>query len=235
MDLSIVIPCYNEAKNLSGLIAGYREALRGKSGVEVILVDNGSTDSSSEVLRRELMKSENGAFRTTKVEVNQGYGFGILHGLRQGKGKFLAWSHADGQCPPADVFRVLQEMEKTGHPETCFGKGFRITERGTASSTTAAHAKFATLVLGQKMEEINAQPKVFAREFLQEFASAPHGLELDTFAYYKALKTGLRVVTVQVEFKERTFGESSWALTRWSRLSTRLKSLSYLLRLRLIG
>lgn len=235
MKLSIVIPCYNEAKNLPALIDGYRKALEGKNGVEVILVDNGSKDDSAELLRRELARAENGAFRTVKVEVNQGYGFGILTGLKAGRGEFLAWSHADGQCPPGDVFRVLEAMEKTGAPARCFGKGFRVTERGAASATTEAHSRLATLVLGQKMEEINAQPKVFAREFLAEFAQAPHGLELDTFAYYKALKAGLKVVTVTVEFKDRAFGESSWALTRWSRLRTKLKSLSYLLKLRMSG
>ena len=51
MDFSVVIPCYNEKENIPMLLDGFARALQGKEDwVEVILVDNGSTDGSGEVL-----------------------------------------------------------------------------------------------------------------------------------------------------------------------------------------
>ena len=49
MDLSIVVPCYNEAGNLPGLIARFREQIARRPRVEVVLVNNGSTDDSAAV------------------------------------------------------------------------------------------------------------------------------------------------------------------------------------------
>ena len=63
MRLSIIIPCYNESKNLPELIAGYRTALGGRTDAEIILVDNGSVDDTARVLEAELKDPRNSAFQ----------------------------------------------------------------------------------------------------------------------------------------------------------------------------
>ena len=79
MRFSLVIPCYNEAATLPLLLERCRE-LAATPGVEVILVDNGSTDGSAEVLAGLLLQYP--GCRSIRVERNKGYGFGILEGLR---------------------------------------------------------------------------------------------------------------------------------------------------------
>ena len=78
MRMSLVIPCYNEARNLPLLVARLRETFV-RDDIEAILVDNGSTDDSPAVLDA-LLRSPS-RIRSVRVEKNQGYGFGILAGL----------------------------------------------------------------------------------------------------------------------------------------------------------
>ena len=92
MKLSIVVPCYNEKENLPLLLERFNEVIKGRD-MEVILVDNGSSDGSAHVLK-ELLPRYSFA-RTVAVSVNQGYGYGILQGLKECRGEDIGWTHAD--------------------------------------------------------------------------------------------------------------------------------------------
>ena len=82
MKLSIVVPCYNEEQNIPLILERFGEVIT-REDIEVILVDNGSTDDSALVLAELLPKYP--FAKTSRVEVNQGYGYGILHGLKDRK------------------------------------------------------------------------------------------------------------------------------------------------------
>ncbi|HRG76152.1 MAG TPA: glycosyltransferase family 2 protein, partial [Leptospiraceae bacterium] len=99
MKLSIVVPCYNEEKNIPLVLEKFQSVIK-RDDVEVILVNNGSKDNSQLVLN-ELIPKYSFA-RTVLVEVNQGYGFGILSGLKEAKGDYIGWTHADMQTDPYD-------------------------------------------------------------------------------------------------------------------------------------
>ena len=101
MKLSIVVPCYNEEKNIPLILERFDEMIE-RDDIEVILVDNGSTDNSAQVLTELLPKYS--FARTVKVEVNQGYGYGILQGLRECKGEYIGWTHADMQAAFRRIF-----------------------------------------------------------------------------------------------------------------------------------
>ena len=75
-------------------------------GVEVILVDNGSTDNTPQVLEELLPLNSN--CRSIRVEENQGYGFGILSGLKIAKGDIIGWTHADMQTDPQDFLYGIE-------------------------------------------------------------------------------------------------------------------------------
>ena len=77
---SIVLPCYNEADNLPLLLERYQQVWEDLP-TELILVDNGSTDQTAQVLERELSRPGMAFVRTVQVPINQGYGYGIYAGL----------------------------------------------------------------------------------------------------------------------------------------------------------
>lgn len=120
MSFSLIIPCYNEAENLPLLLERCKE-LASRPGIEVVLVDNGSTDGTPAVLQ-DLLPSYPGC-RRVRVEKNQGYGFGILSGLAAADSNILGWTHADMQTDPQDALRGLGLF--ANHGENIFVKGHR--------------------------------------------------------------------------------------------------------------
>ena len=210
MKLSLVIPCYNESANLPILLERCK-ALGALEGVEVILVDNGSTDNSGEVLAK-LLPAYPGC-RSLRVEVNQGYGFGILSGLRAAHGDILGWTHADMQTDPQDVLTGLNYFEdKTDH---AFVKGRRYGRPLMDVFFTIGMSLFETLLLSKRMWDINAQPNLFTRRFFESWRSPPHDFSLDLYVYYQALLQRLAVRRFPVRFAPRAHGISHWNVN-WS-------------------
>jgi glycosyltransferase involved in cell wall biosynthesis len=205
MRFSLVIPCYNEAANLPLLLERCKE-LAVRSDVEVVLVDNGSTDSTVEVLQNLLPKYP--GCRSIRVEKNQGYGFGIISGLRAAEGQILGWTHADMQTDPQDALLGLDLFEK--HGDNIFVKGSRYGRPFMDVVFTVGMSMFETLLLAKPMWDINAQPTMFTRKFFYEWSSPPDDFSLDLYAYYQAQTQGLKVCRFPVKFGERAHGVSHW-------------------------
>src|SRR5258708_21370207 len=111
LELSIILPCYNEAGNLPVLFSSYA-ALRSQANFELILVNNGSTDTTPQVLADALAKPGFEFVRTVNVPHNIGYGHGLQEGIRAARAPLMALSHADQQCPPTDILKALSIYRK---------------------------------------------------------------------------------------------------------------------------
>lgn len=210
MKFSLVIPCYNEAANLPLLLERCK-VLSTRPEVEVILVDNGSTDRTAAVLL-ELLPRYPGC-RTVRVEKNQGYGFGIISGLRAAKGDILGWTHADMQTDPQDTIIGLTRFEHYG--TNIFVKGRRYGRPIADVVFTVGMSVFETLLLAKPMWDINAQPTMFSRDFFDSWVSPPDDFSIDLYAYYQAQNQGLKVCRFPVKFGERAHGVSHWNVN-WS-------------------
>ncbi len=205
MKFSLVIPCFNEAKNIGILLKRCR-TLGSSKAWEIILVNNGSTDNTNDVLERLLPCYP--WCRVVDVAENQGYGYGILAGLRAAKGEILGWTHADMQADPQDASIGAQFFNKNG-PET-FVKGRRYGRPLVDNAFTVGMSGFETLLLGKPMWDINAQPTMFSRQFYDAWDSPPEDFSLDLYAYYKAKNLNLCVRRFPVKFGERVYGVSHW-------------------------
>lgn len=205
MKFSLIIPCYNEAKNLPLLLEKCRP-LSAEPDIEVVLVDNGSTDESAIVLEELLPAYPN--CRSVRVEVNQGYGFGILAGLKAARGEILGWTHADLQTDPQDALQGLKLFEKNG--DRIFVKGKRFGRPLSDQLFTIGMSVFETFLLKRKLWDINAQPTMFSRQFFASWEAAPSDFSLDLYAYYMAKQAGLSVHRFPVKFGERAYGSSHW-------------------------
>lgn len=209
MIFSLVIPCYNEAASLPLLVARCKK-LTARGDVEVVLVDNGSTDDSQQVLRELLGDVPH--LRSVRVEKNQGYGYGILCGLHAAEGDFLGWTHADLQTDPMDVLcglDLLIEDEKAGI-ESAFVKGRRYGRPVGDTMFTVAMSLFETLLLRVPLWDINAQPTLFSRAFFLTWQDPPADFSLDLYAYYQARRQKLSVRRFPTRFGARQHGRSHW-------------------------
>jgi hypothetical protein len=146
--------------------------------------------------------------RSVRVEINQGYGFGILSGLRAAQGEILGWTHADMQTDPIDAVQGLALFDRYGND--IFVKGRRYGRPLSDVAFTVGMSLFETFLLQKPLWDINAQPTMFSRRFFERFGDAPHDFSLDLYAYYRARKAGLPVHRFPVRFGERAHGVSHW-------------------------
>lgn len=205
MKLSLIIPCYNEAANLPLLLD--RCSSLQDSNIEVVLVDNGSTDNTPAVLQNLMPNYPH--CRSVRVPANQGYGYGILSGLQVANGDLLAWTHADMQTDPKDILRGLEIFKRHGNRDI-YVKGQRIRRPLADVFFTIGMSIFETLLLRTRLWDINAQPNMFSRAFFESWDNPPHDFSLDLYVYFTARSQNLPVYRFPVEFGERAHGTSHW-------------------------
>lgn len=229
--LSIILPCYNEQENLEFLFNSLDPVAAAHKDLEIILVNNGSTDNSAAVFEQELAKRNQNIFKVVTIEKNIGYGYGILTGLRAANGNILSVTHADRQTDPMDVLKALGIYKEHCHPEAVYTersrskgcllvKGYRKNRRPMEAFFSWGMGVLSSVALGTRLTEINAQPKLFSKTFFDSIEKeAPHDFSLDLYLLYHAKKKG-QIVDFPVYFAKRVAGEakggsgSSWNV-RW--------------------
>lgn len=206
MKLSIVIPCYNEEKNIPLILKRFNEIIS-RDDIEVVLVNNGSKDQSQKVLEELLPKYS--FARTILVPENKGYGYGILQGLKACNGEYIGWTHADMQTDPKDVIKALNVIESSNE-KNIFIKGDRKKRPLFDQFFTSGMSVFETVYLGKKLYDINAQPNIFPKTFFDTWENPPHDFSFDLYALYLAQAQNLKLIRFDVLFPERIHGTSSW-------------------------
>lgn len=227
--LAVIVPCYNEEQNIPYIVEAFTAITAAYPYLEVILVNNGSTDNSQAVFNRHITSSS--GIRVINVPVNKGYGYGILAGLAQAKAPVLAWTHADLQTDPADVIKAF-EIYRQQHDERLLVKGRRTKRRFTESFFTAGMQFITNAALRTRLSDINAQPKLFSRSFYESIVpDAPHDFSLDLYFLYWAKRNG-RIADFPVVFKPRLHGEAKGGGSFKTRIKLMKRTFKYIFTLR---
>ena len=224
----MIVPCFNEGDNLGRLVDRFRESIGDEPGVQLVIVDNGSTDGSANTLRALEGDSRNGFLRVVTVEHNRGYGHGIAAGLRWARAEFLAWTHADLQTNPADVMAGYRLIRSSADPLRTLVRGRRIGRPLFDSLFTAGMSVVASLLLQARLRDINAQPKVFHRSLLDSMHDAPHDFSFDVYMLLLARRLRLSVLEFPVAFHARTHGRSKGGGSLTGKLRLSARTLAYL-------
>jgi len=242
--LSIVLPCYNESGNIQALLARFRP-LCTDLDFELILVDNGSTDDTDNVLRLELLRPENHFARTVLVTKNRGYGHGIQAGLRNCAAPLAAFSHADLQCPPESLKTAYQHFIRLCASGNGLVKGRRQGPRPLPDRlVTFFYNGLARLCLGIGASsidhdgatgscDINAQPKLFARDMIPALLDGPEDFTFDLYVLWIHRRLGRPVLEFDTPYEGRVWGKSKLAANPWIRIRTALHAFKKILSLRL--
>ena len=204
---SLVIPCYNESKNLVNLVEKCEYLIKAQEDIEVLIVDNGSTDDTPIVLTDILMNIDNERLCSVRIDKNQGYGNGILFGLNESKGEILGWTHADLQTDPVDFLKAISLIDRKEPQRLVFIKGNRFGRPLGDVIFTWGMSLVEWIILGDRMWDINAQPTVFSRKFFVSWKNPPKDFSLDLFAYHEALQNSFIVKRFPVNFGLRHRGQ----------------------------
>ena len=113
--LSIVIPAYNEAGRIVSSLEAIQQYAEGKDfSVEVIVVDDGSTDNTVEVA------SAQAGVRVLRNQGNRGKGFSVRHGVLEARGELILFTDADLSAPIEEADKLLAAMESS-HADAVVG------------------------------------------------------------------------------------------------------------------
>ena len=205
MKTSIIIPCYNEQDNIA-LLAEHFAPIAEDFPIELVLVDNGSSDNTRAEIARH---AEAFPFITpAAVEENQGYGYGILAGLRAAGGDVLGWMHADLQSDPAVFCDMIRRAE--GESGDFLYKGSRSNRPVSDTLFTVGMSLYESVYLGAGLWDINAQPTLLSRSFYERWSEPPYDFSLDLYVYYLAKAQKVPVSRFASPQAARLHGESSW-------------------------
>ena len=118
MELTVIVPCLNEAGNLPELVARFAAVFRSggfeaanSDGAELLLVDDGSTDDSPAVIAG--LMAQNGFLRALRHDKNRGIAAAWQSGAQAARGQTVALIDADLQYQPEDVLRLLQTLRES--------------------------------------------------------------------------------------------------------------------------
>ncbi len=234
VDFSLVLPCYNEEKNIKILFEEFINLPRENvNKIELVFVNNGSTDKTEQEIDKviEINKSnKNIIINKVNLVTNQEYGGGIVAGLNAAKGDYLGWAHADLQTPLLDFYKLFKIIVGKNK---IFGKGYRVNNRGFDGIVSRFHENLASVILGVKLKEINAQPKIFSRDLMRYFNNFPKKWTvLDTYVFYVCLKNKIEIKVIDVIFKNRLYGQSKWKNNFKNFISHIFFNIIYLIKLR---
>lgn len=207
-DVSFVVPAYNEAGGIGPVVgrllhafdaAGYR--------LEVVIVDNGSTDGTGDVVRR--MQPSHPLLRMHRVNVNQGYGNGILEGLPLATADWVGMIPADGQVDAEDVVRLYEAALATdGNIVAKVRRRFRLDGFKRKLVSIGYNVMVLALWPGIGTLDTNGSPKLLRRDTLNAMRLSSRRWFLDPELMIKAHYMGLTVLEVNVFARMRGTGLS---------------------------
>lgn len=220
MNVSIIVPCYNEQDNMATLVEAIKHVQTYGLDVEFILVNNGSKDNTS----TEIDKYVGGNIRKVDVPVNKGYGYGIQQGILASTGAYVGWIHGDVQIHPTELNNFLRYIAE--HPDGgYFMKGARTNRTAFELIFTNGQSIVNSVIFKKKMYDVAAIPAIFPREIFNS-ELIPNDFSIEIFAYQAALNAGLTPVKFKVVVEKREGGKSSWN----SGLKSRIKQSKIILR-----
>ena len=208
IELSVVVPVFNERDNIPPLVGEVVAALRGKIPFEIVYVNDQSKDDSLDVLRA--LKATTPELRVISHLKQSGQSTAVRTGVKAARGAWIATLDGDGQNDPADIPKLLAARDAADADVKLFA-GWRVNRKDTGSKRWAS--KFANAIrsrlLRDETPDTGCGIKVFDRAV---FMDMPRFNHMHRFMPALFQREGYEVASVPVNHRERTRGTSKYGL-----------------------
>jgi glycosyltransferase involved in cell wall biosynthesis len=209
VEISIVVPLYNERENLEPLLEKIQETMSGLNrSYEVIFVDDGSTDGSFEVIRQ--LRERHGMVRAVQFRKNQGKSAALAVGFQEVSGRIIITMDADLQDDPQEIPNLLNKLEE-GYDLV---SGWKYKRRDPISKTLPSRLfnRVTGLISGIRIHDINCGLKAYRREVTENIKV--YG-ELHRYLPVLAHWQGFRIAEIKVRHHPRLHGRSKFGAGRF--------------------
>jgi glycosyltransferase involved in cell wall biosynthesis len=204
--LSVVMPVFNERATVLQTIASVRAAP--VVSLELIVVDDGSTDGTREALASTL--SDVAGVRLIVHERNRGKGAALRSGFAAARGRFILIQDADNEYDPND-YPVLLKPLLEDHADVVFGSRFLggphrvLYYWHSVANTVLTH--LSNMVTDLNLTDMETCYKVFRREILQQLELREDRFGIEPEITTKVAQLGVRVYEVPISYNGRTYAE----------------------------
>ena len=207
MNLTVVIPVFNEAQSIRSLISEISDALI-NIDYEIVVVDDHSSDETANVLIK--IQKNNKRLRIIRHEKNYGQSFAIRSGVKCAKSSWIATLDGDGQNDPSDIPRLFDALiEKSGKDKNILIAGFRFKRKDSwLKRISSKYAnKVRSSLLQDEVPDTGCGLKLFSRDFFLDLPSFNH-----MHRYIPALyiSRGGVVFSLKVNHRHREKGYSKY-------------------------
>lgn len=217
LDLSIIAPAHNEAENIPGLVDDVIAGMeRADLTYELILVNDGSTDATEQVLIEQMRRASFlRVFRMTRTPEGRGNGqSAAFHaGIRQARAPLIALMDADRQNDPADLPEMVGKLTETGADMVQGDRSHARRDAFIRRRTSGVGRWFRRTVLGDSIRDTGCSLRVFRRELGLALPLQYRGLHRFIPVYARML--GYRVLEMPVHHRARTAGRAKYGI--WNR------------------
>lgn len=211
-DLSIVISLFNEEESLTELVE-WIEKVMSKEGYryEIIMVDDGSTDQSWNIVR--CLSEKNPAIRGISFRRNYGKSAALFHGFKAAEGKVVITMDADLQDSPEEIPELYRMVTEEGHDIVSGWKKQRFDNKLTKNLPSKLYNATARKITGIKLHDMNCGLKAYKNEVIKNIEV--YG-EMHRYIPYLAKNAGFSNITEKpVQHQKRKYGVSKFGLERF--------------------
>lgn len=223
-DLSVVIPIRNESPNIAELYQELTATLERWGGTfEVIVVDDGSTDDSFELLAR--LQARDPRLIVIRFRRNFGQTAAFAAGFAHARGRWIATSDGDLQNDPADIPRMLDRLQQ-GYDIVCGWRKDRKDAFVSRRLPSMLANRLISWATGVELHDYGCSLKVFRAEIVKPLKL--YG-EMHRFIPALASEMGVSVSELIVNHRPRRHGTSKYGISRTIRVILDLITVKYFL------
>ena len=212
VELSVIVPFYNEEKNLPVLHKNLLKVLKSlKVSSEIIYINDGSTDLSIETLKAEIREINSGGVGVVLVEFTKNFGqtAAVVAGIDHANGKYISFLDADLQNDPEDINKFLDEINKDY--DAVFGwRKDRLDATFRSFLSKLANLSI-NLVFSYPYHDVGCSARIVKKEFLKDLQL--YG-ELHRIMPVLIYLKGARISEIVVRHHERKQGKSKYGFDR---------------------
>ena len=213
--LSIIIPVYNEESTIE-LVLRKLLAMSFPFGVEIIVVDDGSTDRTKELIAA---VNRDNIFKVHSSLINLGKGAAVRFGLEYVSGDYVIIQDADLELDPQDIIKLLDPVI-AGRVDVVYGSRFK--SRGPRAVSVPWYtilanrilATYTNILYGSDLTDMATSYKLVRTDVVRKLNMRCVGFEFDPEITAKLLRLGHRIIEVPISYEPRTT-EQGKKITWW--------------------